>query len=79
MKKLSEQHEEVVISTEYITLGQFIKLTNIFDSGGMIKNFLQQNGVFVNDQLEKRRGRKLYVNDKVKIEGIGRYIVVKES
>lgn len=61
--------EKVKINTEYITLGQFIKLLNILDSGGMVKAYLQDKGVLVNGELEHRRGRKLYPNDAVEIEG----------
>lgn len=72
---MSQHTEEIEITTEYITLGQFIKLINIFDSGGMIKAFLQEQGVLVNDELEKRRGRKLYPGNTVIIENAGTFIV----
>lgn len=67
--------EQIEINTEYITLGQLIKLTNVFDSGGMIKAFLQEQGAIVNQEVEHRRGRKLYPNDIVEIENIGTFIV----
>lgn len=79
MKIVEQQTEVIEISTEFITLGQFIKLINIFDSGGMIKSYIQDVGVIVNGTLEKRRGRKLYPNDTVVIEEIGTYIVEKEK
>lgn len=72
-------HEKIEISTEFITLGQFIKLANILESGGMIKSFLQEEGVLVNGELEHRRGRKLYPNDVVEVEGSGSYITVKQT
>lgn len=68
--------EEIKINTEYITLGQFIKLTNILESGGMVKAFLADVGVLVNGEIEHRRGRKLYPKDVVEIEDVGSYIVV---
>ncbi|WP_461178120.1 S4 domain-containing protein YaaA [Virgibacillus ainsalahensis] len=71
--------EQIEINTDYIQLGQFIKLANILESGGMVKAFLQDEGVLVNDELEHRRGRKLYPGDIVKVEGIGSYIVKKED
>ncbi|MHA6252972.1 S4 domain-containing protein YaaA [Oceanobacillus sp. CAU 1775] len=70
--------EEVKINTEYITLGQFIKVLNILDSGGMVKAYLQDQGAVVNGELEHRRGRKLYNKDTVEIEG-NTYIVSKED
>lgn len=60
---------EVSITTEYITLGQFLKLTRIISNGGDAKIFLMTTSVYVNDMLEQRRGRKLRVNDVVKVNG----------
>lgn len=76
MRKL---HTEIEINTEYITLGQFVKLTNVLESGGMVKSYLQDVGANVNGELEHRRGRKLYPNDVVEIEGAGSFIVVKKD
>ncbi|WP_163539662.1 S4 domain-containing protein YaaA [Gracilibacillus sp. YIM 98692] len=71
--------EYIEINTPYIQLGQFIKLANILESGGMVKMFLQDNGVYVNDELETRRGRKLYPGDAIYVEDIGTFIVAKEQ
>lgn len=70
--------EEITIQTEHITLGQFLKYANILESGGMIKGFLQEQGAIVNGEIEHRRGRKLYPEDTIFIEGIGTFIVKKE-
>ena len=59
---------EIKIKTEYITLGQFLKLTGIINYGGLAKTYLLQNDVFVNNQLENRRGRKLYKDYQIKVE-----------
>lgn len=71
--------QKIEIQTDYIELGQFIKLANIFESGGMIKNYLQTEGVFINGEREHRRGRKLYPGDIVTIEEIGSLIVKKSD
>ncbi|WP_174615226.1 S4 domain-containing protein YaaA [Virgibacillus ihumii] len=71
-------HEEIEINTDFITLGQFIKLINILESGGMVKAFLQDQGALVNNELEHRRGRKLYPNDIIEIENVGSFKVVKD-
>ena len=71
--------EEIEISTEYIQLGQFLKLANIVESGGMVKIFLAEFEVFVNGELESRRGRKLYVGDTVEIEEFGSFTVVLDG
>ena len=68
--------EKIVIKSEYITLGQFIKFANIVDSGGMVKAILQDYKIYVNDILEARRGKKLYPGDKVLIKSIGVYRIV---
>ncbi len=54
---------DVKIQTEYITLGQFLKFSNIVGSGGEVKFFLQENDIFLNGEKENRRGKKLYPND----------------
>lgn len=69
--------EKININTTYITLGQFMKLANVLESGGMIKAYLQDEGVLVNGELEHRRGRKLYPTDVVEVNELGSYMVVK--
>lgn len=67
--------EKIQITDEYITLSQLLKRTYLFDSGGFIKIFLQNEGVYVNDELEHRRGRKLYQGDIVKVDEANQFIV----
>lgn len=71
--------EQIEISTTYITLGQFLKLANILDSGGMVKVFLQEEGVHVNGEKEQRRGRKLYPGDVIESTKLGSFIVIEEK
>ena len=59
--------KEVKIQDESVTLGQFLKICDLISSGGEAKFFLRENEVFVNEEKEDRRGRKLYENDLVKI------------
>ena len=54
---------------EYITLNVLLKITDLIDTGGMAKIFLQNNTVYVNGELENRRGRKLYRDDVIKVNG----------
>ena len=58
---------DVKITSEYITLGQFIKYVGIISNGAEAKIFLATNEAYVNGELDTRRGRKLYPNDVVKI------------
>lgn len=66
----------IAISTEYITLGQFLKLSDCISSGGAAKPFLQEQSVLVNNEAEARRGRKLYPTDIVEVEGYGSFVVI---
>jgi ribosome-associated protein len=67
----------IAIHTEYITLGQFLKLADCISTGGQAKSFLQETAVYVNGQPENRRGRKLVPQDLVKVEGCGEFKVVQ--
>ena len=60
---------KITITTEYITLGQFLKLARIIQNGGDAKIFLLTTSVQVNGELEQRRGRKLRPYDIVKVNG----------
>lgn len=68
--------EKVQIKTEYITLGQFLKFAGIISFGSDAKAFLQEEKVLVNEELENRRGRKLYPGYKVEVKNTG-YIIDK--
>ncbi len=57
------------ITTEYITLQQFMKLSGIVMTGGEAKIKIKEMDIVVNGEKENRRGRKLYLGDKVKIDG----------
>ena len=56
------------IDTEYVTLGQFLKMTDWIDTGGQAKFAVKELDITVNGEKEDRRGRKLYPNDKIQIE-----------
>lgn len=60
---------QINITTEYITLGQFLKLSRIISNGGDAKIFLMTTQVYVNGELEQRRGKKLRDGDVVKVNG----------
>ena len=70
--------KEVFINSEYITLAQFLKLEGFIGSGGEAKYFLQEVEVELNGELENRRGKKLYSNDVIKLEG-NEFIIINEN
>ncbi|GAF13090.1 hypothetical protein JCM19046_696 [Bacillus sp. JCM 19046] len=60
--------EQVVIETEFITLGQFLKEVGVIDTGGMAKWYLSEFTVIVNAESENRRGKKLRSGDIIDLE-----------
>ncbi len=69
VRRVSEKEIPIPITTEYIKLESFLKLSNAAESGGMAKNFIQNGEVQVNGEVCTMRGKKLRVGDKVKFLG----------
>ena len=59
--------EKVKISTEFIKLDQFLKWLAVVDSGSQAKQVILDGEVKVNDEVETRRGKKIYPEYKVEI------------
>jgi ribosome-associated protein len=58
---------EIPIRGEMIRLGQLLKLADVVDGGGEVKDFLMEVDVTVNGEPEDRRGRQLHPGDVVVI------------
>ena len=58
----------IKIDTEFITLGQLLKMTDWISSGGEAKFAVKELKITVNGEREDRRGRKLYPGDQISIE-----------
>lgn len=71
--------EKIIIKDEFITLGQVLKEAALIDSGGQAKWFLAEVPVWVNDEEENRRGRKLYPGDQVTIEESGTFLIARDD
>jgi ribosome-associated protein len=56
------------ITSEFITLGQFLKATDHIGSGGEAKFFLLEENVLVNQERRTERGKKLYLGDRIQIK-----------
>lgn len=54
---------------EFIKLGQLLKKANMMSSGVDAKMVILDGLVSVNDEVELRRGKKLYPGDVVTFEG----------
>lgn len=61
---------DVGIRDEKIRLGQFLKLASLADTGADAKAMLEEGLVYVNDEVEQRRGRQLQRGDVVRVGGI---------
>ena len=70
--------KEIKIYTEYVTLGQFLKLADIIQTGGEAKFFLSENQIIINGEEDNRRGRKLRDGDIVEVLGKS-YKIVNEG
>ncbi|MDX9691839.1 MAG: S4 domain-containing protein YaaA [Acholeplasmataceae bacterium] len=66
------------ITTEYITLGQFLKATDHIGSGGQAKFFLFSNDVMVNREKRTERGKKLYPGDVITVDEM-EYMIIHDS
>ncbi|MEH7117423.1 S4 domain-containing protein YaaA [Neobacillus vireti] len=67
--------EKIKLDTEYITLGQFLKLADVIQTGGMAKWFLSEHEIIINGEQDQRRGRKLRAGDKIQIAGYGEFVI----
>jgi len=69
--------KKIKIATPFITLGQFLKFADLIQSGGEAKFFLTEHDIHVNQELEVRRGRKLYPGDFVTVIGHDDYMIIR--
>ena len=64
----------IKIMDDFIKLGLALKLAGAVDSGLDAKFVIQDGAVTVNDEVELRRGRKLYKDDIFSYDG-NQYII----
>lgn len=69
---------DVQINSDYITLGQLLKYVDLVQSGGQAKYFILENEIYVNNERESRRGRKLFLNDKILIKNFDEYLITND-
>ncbi len=60
---------EIKLRDEYIKLGQALKAAGLVGSGVEAKFVLNEGLTFVNGNIEKQRGKKLYDGDVVEYKG----------
>lgn len=64
---INQNKQKILLKTENIKLDQFLKMVNIATSGGQAKIWIEEGKVSVNEEIEKRRGRKIKSGDQVTI------------
>ena len=67
MGSMQQELSVVPIRDAEIRLGQFLKLANLVETGGMAKDVLAEGAVSVNGAAETRRGKALRDGDQVTI------------
>lgn len=67
--------EEVKIKPPFIKLGQLLKYLDLIETGGDEKYFLENVDVYVNNEIDRRRGRKIYPGDEVIVNRVQYKIV----
>ena len=68
---------EITIFTDFVTLGQLLKIADLIGSGGEAKSFLASHEILVDGVSDNRRGRKLRDEMVVEIDQVGYRIVKK--
>ncbi|EHJ53194.1 S4 domain-containing protein YaaA [Streptococcus macacae] len=58
---------EYKLFDDYITLQALLKSLSLISSGGAVKSYLAHTEVFLNGQIETRRGKKLRIGDNITI------------
>lgn len=61
--------EKISITTEFIRLDSFLKLTGMVDTGGQAKFVIQGGEVLVNGEVCTMRGKKLRPGDTAEYAG----------
>ncbi len=61
--------EIIKLRDEFIKLGQALKAANLVEDGVDAKFVIQDGLVKVNNEVDTRRGRKLYAGDIVSFDG----------
>jgi len=69
MSESGDEIRVVRLHDESIKLGQFLKLSDLVDTGADAKGLLAQGLVRVNGDVETRRGRQLAAGDVVECAG----------
>ena len=76
---MKSEKKVIIVKPPFIRLGQLLKLVGVIDLGSDAKHFLMSNSVFINGELDVRRGRKIYHGYKVKIMNVVYEVEIDEN
>ena len=65
---MKQETMEVTIQTEYIKLDSLLKFAGLCDTGGFVKELVQQGAVRVNGEVCTMRGKKIRPGDTVEVD-----------
>lgn len=68
--------KEIQITTDYIKLDQFLKLSGVAGTGGHAKILISEGQIKVNDVIALERGKKIRKNDIVEIIDFEKFKIV---
>lgn len=60
--------KEFRVKGDYITVQQFLKISDYISSGGEVKDFILNHRLFLNDEVVYQRGRKIYRGDILEVD-----------
>lgn len=78
-KQVNQVKQAVLIDSEFITLGKLLKHIDVISSGGMAKWYLAEHTVLLDNEIENRRGKKIYPGSVVEIPEVGSFFVQSEK
>lgn len=67
---------EIEITTEYIKLDQFLKLSGVASTGGHAKILISEGEIKVNGITALERGKKIRKDDIVEIVDFGKFKII---
>lgn len=74
---MNKKHIEILVRTDYVCLGQFLKLANLISTGGEAKEYLSRHKILIDNIEDNRRGRKLFPGSVIEVQDKS-YVVRKE-
>ena len=69
------EEERVSIDTEFIKLGQLLKLASLVSQGSDAKMLIQNGYVSLNGETVYERAKKVYPGDRVEVKDFGAVVV----